>query len=309
MNPRYFVDIAAFVITSIIAKATFAMETAEPLPEISELTTSRARELFQQANELNAEEKYAVACALYKAAWELRPHYRIAANLGSCEYLLGKYRNAAEHLAISLRSHPSDANAAELANVGDLLAKASQRVAVLRVQVLAAGAADVFIDGMPVGRAPLQYDAYVEPGIHFVHARNGIASGYERVDVKRGESRTIFLSILPPTKIIEIPVPTEPHAHAVYGVGAGLSSALIVGGIVLASIEQRQRQNRPVNNEISSGPLTYSAWGFLASGAVGLVAMTTLYFVMPEASTKWQRVTATLEPRSGSFTFGVNMTF
>lgn len=307
MNLKTFV--VMFLPAWLLTKSTFAAETANALSTSSELMTSHARELFQQANELNAEEKYADACAVYKAAWELQHHYRIAANLGNCEYLLGKYRDATEHLAISLRGHPRDANAVELANVTDLLAKALRRVAVVRVQVVDAGAAEVFIDETPIGRAPLQHEVYVDPGIHFIHARNGIASGYERIDVKRGESRTIFISILPPTKIIEIPVETEPRAHAVYGVGAGLSAALLVGGIVFASVEYKQRRHLPVNDEMANEALPVFTWGFVASGVVGLAAMTTLYFVMPEKSTKWQRVTATIEPRRGGFNVGATMTF
>ena len=46
---------------------------------------------------------WTAAHAAFLEAWKLNEHYQIAANLGSMEIKLGRFRDAAEHLAIYLR--------------------------------------------------------------------------------------------------------------------------------------------------------------------------------------------------------------
>src|SRR5262245_39603845 len=46
---------------------------------------------------------WADAYQSFLAAWKLKQHYQIAANLGRAELMLKKYRDAAEHMAFFLR--------------------------------------------------------------------------------------------------------------------------------------------------------------------------------------------------------------
>jgi hypothetical protein len=161
------------------------------------------------------------------------------------------------------------------------------------VTVTNAAAADVFIDGTNVGRAPLSGDIYVSPGKHTVHARNGIATGHLQIDVKKGAVKSISLTILPPEKIIEIPPKPGASAVALYGIGVGAAGALLIGGLALAITYRYQEVNPP----IPAHAFAFSTGGLIASGAVGIVTMTALYTKVNETPEK-RKVTVAVNPHS-----------
>lgn len=298
MRANAFLRLGFFVVTSSIAPLALASGPAEASPDVEELTTFHAKELYQQANVLYLQEKYALAYALYKAAWALRPNYKIAANLGSCEYELGKYRDAAEHLAFSLRGQPANTPLEERRYFAERQANAVKRVATLNIEVTNAGAADVFIDDKLVGNAPLTDAVYVEPGVHFIHGRNKIASGHERIDVKQGESRTVSLTLLPP------PTPTPPAPEAapassvLLGIGSGLTAGLVTGGGVNAFVQYSHRRYAQPTTPLTSKDFVIAWGGLIAGGVLGVVTA-----VGGIATTRIapQRVAVNVNPQQGNW--------
>jgi hypothetical protein len=117
------------------------------------------------------------AHAAYKAAFEAadqassteRERAEIAGELGLCELALGKYRDAAEHLAWSLEQREA-LPAALQKRFEEGQRKATPHVAKLRVSVDPPDA-EVFVDGKAVGRIARVYTLFVEPGLHMVRAR------------------------------------------------------------------------------------------------------------------------------------------
>src|SRR5688572_6948580 len=69
-------------------------------------TKRRADELFDQGIALYQQQRWAGARAAFLKAWELRPTYDLAANLGHTEKHLGNPRAAAQHFSYALRSWP-----------------------------------------------------------------------------------------------------------------------------------------------------------------------------------------------------------
>ena len=233
-------------------------------PEISELTGTKAKELYQQANALYMEEKYAPAYILYKAAWDLRHHYKIAANLGICEFALRKYRDSAEHLAFSLQEMPRDAPAEERKYYNEQQIEAVKHVGTLEIHIADAGAADVFIDDKPIGKAPLKGPIYVEPGQRTVHARNKLSSGSELVNLKPGTSKSIVLHVLPPPT--RAPARPEPSTTpgSLFGFGVGLGAVLVSIGVAFSIIYPGYKAPSAFTEQTTFALST----GFLASGGL-----------------------------------------
>ncbi|WP_437294791.1 PEGA domain-containing protein [Sorangium sp. So ce426] len=121
--------------------------------------------------------QWSEAHAAYKAAFEAadsassteRERAEIAGELGLCEVVLGKYRDAAEHLAWSLEQREA-LPAALQKRFEEGQRKATPHVAKLRVSVDPPDA-EVFVDGKAVGRIARVYTLFVEPGLHMVRAR------------------------------------------------------------------------------------------------------------------------------------------
>ena len=60
-------------------------------------------DIYKQGVDLYAKNKWREAKAKSLEAWPLNPTADVAYNLGSSEYQLHEYRNAAEHLSFALR--------------------------------------------------------------------------------------------------------------------------------------------------------------------------------------------------------------
>ena len=283
-----------------------AADSASPSDRASDLNLSQANEWFQKANSLYTEEKFHSAYIMYQSAWNLRHHYKIAANLGSCEYILGKYRDAAEHLAFSLRQLPRDVGTEERTYITERHAEAVKHVATLEIRIEEAGAADVFIDDTFIGRAPLDRPIYATPGPHTVHARNRIASAFKQVDLKKGESKTISLPVLPPPTR---PPPPPEHSSTpdiILGFGGGLSLVLFSVGttfsIVYPKNEAPSLFTAPTIDALSDG--------FLLAGMVGFTG--TIVAVL-KTGHEPQRPPIRVAPRVGltanTWTLGVEANF
>ena len=69
--------------------------------------TERARILFQEGNAAYRERNWQLAYDKFHEAFGLAPTYDLAGNLGDVELMLEKPREAAEHLAYSLKNWPA----------------------------------------------------------------------------------------------------------------------------------------------------------------------------------------------------------
>ncbi|MCC6555838.1 MAG: PEGA domain-containing protein [Polyangiaceae bacterium] len=132
----------------------------------AEALTDKAAALYDEGVALFKKSKWAEARASFLAAWSLKQHWQIAGNLADCELRLGRFREAAEHAAHYKRSAPADRKARAEA----LMKAAAVMVAAVTVTVEPAGA-EVVIDGVSVGRAPLEGPVFLDPGERKIEAR------------------------------------------------------------------------------------------------------------------------------------------
>jgi hypothetical protein len=139
----------------------------------------------------------------------------------------------------------------------------------VEVSVDNAAIADLFVDNEYVGKLPRAYPIYVDPGSHVIFARNNTASGSVRIEIKKGETRRIALHILPPPSTLAPPAESISVSTESYALGAGISLALMAGGIYMAETQR----------ESPSGPPEYSyLWGpLIGGGAVGMISLAILF--------------------------------
>jgi hypothetical protein len=154
-------------------------------------------------------------------------------------------RDAAEHLAFSLRNAAVAVAPERLEKIKKLLEQARTLVAVAVVRVNVDGA-EVLIDGQPVGRSPLMEELYVDPGTRTFEARlAGHETATQRLDFERAGYRSITLTLAPlaaaptgssagakPLSSAPVVIPQK----SMIPVGAGIGVTAVGAGLGLVSL-------------------------------------------------------------------------
>jgi hypothetical protein len=154
-----------------------------------------ARELLRQGLDAMKKGKFDEARSILLRAYEHSRSFDVAGALGNAELELRRYRDAAEHLAESLRGFPTGESLELKKKVRRGLETAKKHVGTVRL-VLTAPEAEVLVDGTIV--APVPPEIFLEPGTRTIEARLG-SGEIERqtIDVAAGEERTIELDLRP----------------------------------------------------------------------------------------------------------------
>ena len=209
-----------------------------------EAATDRARALHIEGARLFEAGKYDQAYVAFVAAWALKKHPQIAANLADCEMKLGKYRDAAEHFAFVVRDPSNEAKPDLKRTAQQRLTEAQAKVGTLTLSGSPTGA-EVLLDGKAVGTAPLDGPIFVEPGHHTIEAlRAGAAGARATVDVGAGEARDVVLAEEtaqpPPT-----PPPVVEQRPLWPVIAAGGAAVVALGSRRPALTAQRRTGRRP----------------------------------------------------------------
>lgn len=140
--------------------------------------------------------QWAKARDSFLAAWKIKQHFQIAANLGRAELKLRKYADAAEHLAYFLRE-ASKVTPEELKAAQAMLDEARSKVGAVSIVVDRAGA-EVLVDGIPIGKAPFEHEVFVKPGRRLLETKlGGFADDRRSLDVAAGSSPKVLITLLP----------------------------------------------------------------------------------------------------------------
>jgi hypothetical protein len=220
---------ASIVFCLLMAAAPAVRAQPAPKPDAAEneALSDKARQLFAEGVDALKRGRWAEGHASFLAAWRIKPHYQVAANLGATEVNLGKYRDAAEHLSFYLREAPKTKEK-ERQRAQALLDDALSKVASVTLIGLPDGA-EVKIDGAAVGRAQLVGSLFLEPGEHSLEVRlEGFAPLTQALRVGPGEAKQIAARLerpAPPAVPVVPVVERRPMWPAV------VSGALAVGGL------------------------------------------------------------------------------
>jgi hypothetical protein len=188
--------------------------------------------------------QWAKAYESFRTAWKLKQHFQIAANLGRAELKLGKYRDAAEHLAYFLRE-ASGVSLEERQAAQAMLDEARAKVGAVTILVDRADA-EVLVDGVAVGKSPIGREVFVEPGRRTVEAKlGGFGEDRRSLDVTAGSSPKVLLTLSPSAGKQEDPGAQSPATPPIDSVApggpveadsGGLSMPLIGAGIATSAV-------------------------------------------------------------------------
>jgi hypothetical protein len=182
-----------------------------------------AEALFQRARALHREKKWSEARDAYDRAWQIQKSFQVAANLALVELRLGRARDAAEHLSFALAHLPPNDPKIDEAktHLEQMLKEATAQVGTLELTV-DRQRATIFIDGSPVGSAPLGNPIYVETGRHVLHVEpDGNAPRITReLKVQPGVVYQVTLSSTPAAQSVGSAVATPVEATSEHLPGA-----------------------------------------------------------------------------------------
>lgn len=199
---------------------------------------------FRQGNTFYKEQRWVEARDAFENAWRLKKAHDIAANLAYAEMKLGKWRDAAEHLAFAVRTWPPTGKSDKRQYATERFGVVKREVGTLRIEVNVARA-DVLIDGRLAGVAPLEGEAFVEPGTHTVEARlAGYAPACRTVDVAKGGGAEVALVLretapppsAPRATATAAPSPPPKHSPVPGAVLGAVGGAAVVTGIVFVAV-------------------------------------------------------------------------
>ena len=176
---------AALVIAVAIAAVQLGITPPAHAQDGDAPELDQADVLFQKGNTAYREKKWQEAYDAYTKAFALKQSYDIAGNLGDVELMLGKHRDAAEHLAFSLRSWPA-LRLEQKKRTAERLAEAKKSIGALVISVDVNGA-EISVNGKVVGKSPLPGPVFTEPGPVSVEARLDANTASRTVGLGHGD--------------------------------------------------------------------------------------------------------------------------
>ncbi len=203
-----------------------ALATDAPVAKATgDAMTDKARQLYEEGLSAYKKEQWAESRAALLAAWSLNKHWQIAGLLADCEEQIGRHRDAAEHAAYYLKNSPADRRE----RASKLLSIAKSKIAMLTLQATPAGA-EILIDGVSVGRAPLTEPIFVEPGVHNVVARIvGRPDAARALTLNAGSEERVSLTV----GEAAVPPPIEPRSMVPVVVLGGIAAFGLATGVGL----------------------------------------------------------------------------
>lgn len=202
------------LLLAFYSSASFAQPKEIPPSENLDPEKYRVwRNLHQRANDALEGGRKVDAIAAWKAAFEIKPAYYLACDLGSAEGMAGNPVNAAEYLSICLRDMPNPPSDADIARKPELeksLKKAKAQIGTIQLEVLEIGAS-VSIDGKLKGVSPIS-DVFVLPGLHsLVIEKKGYQREEREISIEMGQAQTIIVPLkeIPSPKLSRPPTEIE----------------------------------------------------------------------------------------------------
>lgn len=186
----------AMVLASALGAGAVHAQPSSPQVASSPNAGARADDLFKAGMSDVKQQKWVEAEAKFLAAFSLNRSYDIAANLGQTQYRLGKYREAAEHLAFAVKSWPIVGKREPREAAVKRLEELRKLVASVTVHVNVPGAT-VLVDGKEVGQAPLADEVFVDPGPRTIEVKlAGYKDAKQTVEAAKGSSQEARLALI-----------------------------------------------------------------------------------------------------------------
>jgi tetratricopeptide (TPR) repeat protein len=132
--------------------------------------TAQARNHFQRGVQFYKDGDYKLALGEFQRAYELSQNYRILYNIGQVNHQLNNYSKAIHmlerYLELGAKEISDDRRASVEEDIQELRAKTASVEVVVNVP-----GAEIVVDDVPLGTAPLPQGLLLDPGDHHIEAR------------------------------------------------------------------------------------------------------------------------------------------
>ena len=239
---RHFLPLLAATVLVPALGVTPASATPPPGPTAAEIAAKRdphrrAMEMLDRGTELHDQGQCEQAVAQLESSWGLEKNATTATLLGECEVKLARWVPAAGHLAFVLQDLQEGP---ERARLDALFKQARAQVGGVTVQT-SVDDADIFAGNRIVGRTPLRYEVFVEPGdVTMVLKKTSVSEVQKLIHVAKGGSTTIRLEPERVNLDDDGAFAAEPRSRAPIFILAGVAVAAAGAGIGLRVVGGNQ---------------------------------------------------------------------
>lgn len=150
--------------------------------------------LYRQGSAAFEAGDHARAVRLLRDAWGLRRTYDVAGTLAQAEIELGMFREAAEHLEFCVRNFPLHESQEQADSIREELERLRARLSRVQLRVVPDGA-EVIVNGVSIGKSPLELPIYLEPGRHTLAARLGDRTAERPLVTEAGLEQSVELRV------------------------------------------------------------------------------------------------------------------
>lgn len=162
----------------------------------SKAAIDEAKRRFQRGRELYEENDFQGALVEMRRAYELAPTYRLLYDIGQVYYQLQDYPSALRSFTQFLQDGKSEITPQQREDVQREIEKLKGRVAKLRITATRPDA-EISIDDVPVGKAPLPEPILVSPGRRKISATlKGYAPATRTVEIAGQETQDVSLELV-----------------------------------------------------------------------------------------------------------------
>jgi hypothetical protein len=277
-------------------KVEIPPQTRTYVEQTSAVVRERARKLFDEANAKFEQRQVDEALKMYRQVYAIWPHPRVLFNIAVTLGFLSQPLESARMFKTVLETGPEPVTPERYKQAAERYAELMGQLATLEVNCSEPGAR-VFIDGNPVGEAPLQTRVTVGPGNHQVTAeRKGKIPFAASVRLEPGEDKTVPVVLQDFTDAVRYrtvsryhwAVPTSVTAVAAIAVASGLG-LLLSGRNDISDLQGQfkrdfDQQGRAVtyDQDRESRAVTYQqvGWGLLGVAGVAAIGGTVLWILM-----------------------------
>jgi hypothetical protein len=220
------------VVSVVLALALVAPRAAHATPTNptpAEMSEARAR--YERALALTEEGNYDEALLEFQRAYAVAPTYKLLYNLAVVSVAVHDYVKAVDYFERYLIAGGTEVEPVRAADIDKQLERLRARIATIRVTVNVPGA-DVAIDDVVVGKAPLAKPITVNPGRHRVSASStGYFPTATVVELAGRDDRPVALSLVQ-EQVAQPVKPSRPLPWVAYGVTAALGAGATVTGLL-----------------------------------------------------------------------------
>lgn len=276
---------------------------AKPAAVPDAAAKQEAARRFETAIGLYEDSDYQLALAEFERVYELVPDYRVLYNIGQVSMQLGRYaralRTLREYMSRGGDAIPNDRRSSVRSDI-ELL---ETRTATLMLDIQPDGA-EVWVDGVLVGQAPLAQPLVVDVGERTVQVRlAGYVGRTQAITLAGSDRRDVVLKLDPePTTAAATPTPNATGAgmlkptpppvskpRTLLWVGWGTTATLAAGSAVAAVLGASSasnlkdlRESRTATRDALDSEMDRAKTRFLVADVLGVAALaagaTTLYF-------------------------------